>query len=81
MENIIFNREQECESSSFRDYSQDDDLFLAPEPKRSNGQNHNSDPYGRKKKDKSKKQIEAEEREKMRFLFFFFNKTLFDLVL
>lgn len=73
MENIIFNKEQECENSSFKDYSQD--LFLAPEPKRSTGQNHTSGPFGKKKKDKSKKQIEAEEREKMRC---FFYKILFN---
>lgn len=65
MENIIFNKEQECESSSSKDFTQED-LFLAPEPKRSNDQHNSSDSFGKKKKDKSKKQIEAEEREKMR---------------
>lgn len=69
MESIIFNKDQECESSSSKDFTQED-LFLAPEPKRSNDQLNSSDPYGKKKKDKSKKQIEAEEREKMRYLFF-----------
>jgi len=67
MENIIFNKDQEMESSSYKDYSQED-LFLVPEPKRSNDQHNSSDLFGRKKKDKSKKQIEAEEREKMRYL-------------
>lgn len=65
MENI-FNKDQECESSSYKDYTQED-LFLAPEPKRSNDQHNSSDLFGKKKKDKSKKQIEAEEREKMRY--------------
>lgn len=65
MESIIFNKDQECESSSSKDFTQD--LFLAPEPKRSNDQLNSSDPYGKRKKDKSKKQIEAEEREKMRY--------------
>jgi len=67
MENIVFNNDQEMESSSFKDYSQED-LFLVPEPKRPNGQHNSSDSFGKKKKDKSKKQIEAEEREKMRYL-------------
>jgi len=66
MESIIFNKDQEMESSSYKDYSQD--LFLAPEPKRTNDQHNSTDPFGKKKKDKSKKQIEAEEREKMRYL-------------
>lgn len=65
MENIIFNKDQECESSSYKDFTQED-LFLAPEPKRANNEHHLSDPFGKKKKDRSKKQIEAEEREKMR---------------
>lgn len=65
MENIIFNKHQECESSNYKDYTQD--LFLAPEPKKSNDQHNSSDLFGKKKKDKSKKQIEAEEREKMRY--------------
>lgn len=65
MENIIFNKDQECESSSYKDYTQD--LFLAPEPKKSNDLHNSSDSFGKKKKDKSKKQIEAEEREKMRY--------------
>ncbi|XP_001952262.1 transcription initiation factor TFIID subunit 11 [Acyrthosiphon pisum] len=67
MENIMFNKDQEMESSGYKDYSQED-LFLVPEPKRSNDQHNSSDPFGKKKKDKSKKQIEAEEREKMRVL-------------
>ncbi|XP_025411665.1 transcription initiation factor TFIID subunit 11 [Sipha flava] len=67
MENIIFNKDQECESSSYKDFTQED-LFLAPEPKRSIDQHNSLDPFGKKKKDKSKKQIEAEEREKMRVL-------------
>jgi len=66
MENIIFNKDQEMESTNYKDYSQED-LFLVPEPKRSNYQHNSSDPFGKKKKDKSKKQIEAEEREKMRY--------------
>lgn len=67
MENIIFNKDQEFESPNYKDFTQED-LFLAPEPKRSNEQHHSSssEPFGKKKKDKSKKQIEAEEREKMR---------------
>lgn len=65
MENIIFNKDHESESSSYKDFTHED-LFLAPEPKRSNDHHNSSDPFGRKKKDKSKKQIEAEEREKMR---------------
>lgn len=60
----MFNKDQECESSSYKDFTQD--LFLAPEPRTSNDQLNSSDPFGKKKKDKSKKQIEAEEREKMR---------------
>lgn len=67
MENIIFNKDQEMESSNYKDYSQED-LFLVPEPKRSNDQHNSSDLFGKKKKDKSKKQIEAEEREKMRYI-------------
>lgn len=65
MENLIFNKDQECESSSYKDFTQDD-LFLVPEPKRSIDHHHSSDPFGKKKKDRSKKQIESEEREKMR---------------
>lgn len=65
MENI-FNKDQDCESSSYKDFVQDD-LFLAPEPKTSNDLHH-SDPFGKKKKDRSKKQIETEEREKMRLI-------------
>jgi len=65
MENIIFNKDQDCDNG-YKDYSQD--LFLAPEPKRSNDQHHSSDSFLKKKKDKSKKQIESEEREKMRYL-------------
>jgi len=67
MENMMFNKNQEMESSSYKDFSQED-LFLAPEPKRSNDQHNSSDIFGKKKKDKSKKQIEAEEREKMRYI-------------
>jgi len=67
MENIMFNKDQEMESSSYKDYSQED-LFLVPEPKRSNDQLNSSDSFGKKKKDKNKKQIEAEEREKMRYI-------------
>lgn len=68
MENIMFNKDQEMESSSYKDYNSQEDLFLVPEPKRSNDQHNSSDPFGKKKKDKSKKQIEAEEREKMRYI-------------
>lgn len=66
----IFNKDQDGEPSNDKDFAQED-LFLAPEPKRSNDQHHSSssDPYGKKKKDKSKKQIEAEEREKMRYFY------------
>lgn len=64
MENI-FSKDLECESSSYKDYTQD--LFLTPEPRRSNDPNNSLDLFGKKKKDKSKKQIEAEEREKMRY--------------
>jgi len=67
MENIIFNKDQDFDTSIYKDYSQDD-LFLAPEPKRTNDQQHSLDSFGKKKKDKSKKQIESEEREKMRYL-------------
>lgn len=67
MESMMFNKDQEMESSSYKDFSQED-LFLAPEPKRSNDQHNSSDLFGKKKKDKSKKQIEAEEREKMRYI-------------
>lgn len=73
MENIMFNKDQDCESSSYKDFSQED-LFLAPEPKRSNDQHHSTDSFGKKKKDKSKKQIESEEREKMRY-FYLWNTT------
>jgi len=67
MENMMFNKDQEMESSSYKDFSQED-FFLAPEPKRSIDQHNSSDLFGKKKKDKSKKQIEAEEREKMRYI-------------
>lgn len=75
MENIMFNKDQEMESSSYKDYSQED-LFLVPEPKRSNDQHNSSDLFGKKKKDKSKKQIEAEEREKMRYILLINNNTI-----
>lgn len=75
MENIMFNKDQEMESSSYKDYSQED-LFLVPEPKRSNDQHNPSDLFGKKKKDKSKKQIEAEEREKMRYILLNNNSTM-----
>lgn len=75
MENIIFNKDQECESSSYKDYTQD--LFLAPEPKKSNEQHNSLDSFGKKKKYKTKKQIEAEEREKMRYLMILWEKENF----
>ncbi|XP_050548615.1 transcription initiation factor TFIID subunit 11 isoform X2 [Daktulosphaira vitifoliae] len=65
MENI-FNKDHNAESSVYKDYGQED-MFLAPEPKRSNDYQL-SEAYNKKKKDKTKKQIEAEEREKMRVL-------------
>lgn len=67
MENIIFNKDQDSDTSGYKGYTQD--LFLAPEPKRLNDHHqHSSDSFAKKKKDKSKKQIESEEREKMRYL-------------
>jgi len=48
MENI-FNKEQEIESSNYKDYSHED-LFLAPEPKRLNDQLNSLDSFGKKKK-------------------------------
>lgn len=77
MENIMFNKDQDMECSSYKDFSQED-LFLAPEPKRSNDQHNSSDLFGKKKKDKSKKQIEAEEREKMRY-FLLYSRRIFML--
>jgi len=48
MENIIFNKDQDSDTSGYKDYSQD--LFLTPEPKRLNNHHHSSDSYVKKKK-------------------------------